>query len=160
MGRQVVVKAGLGAEGKREMHMDLLVITTFEATYGGKKKGFYFYFFDGWKEEDRNCKFLRFHLGERMGHHHARESSCGRKGHHTKIIRRQNPGRRSRGGGRGITSPGNRLLPFLQRRHVEAIIEKKEKQIVGVVRVEEEKPFTQIWEMIRDYPPIDTGLPT
>ena len=61
------------------------------------------FFFDRWKEEDRNCKFPRFHLG----------GNDGGKGDtimpekapvatHTKIIQRQNPeyvGRRSRGGG-------------------------------------------------------------
>jgi len=28
-------------------------------------KEVFFFFFDGWKEENHNCKFPRFHLGEK-----------------------------------------------------------------------------------------------
>ena len=71
-----------------------------------------FFFFYGWKEKDRNCKFPQFHLGGNeggKGDSHAREK---RRRHHTKIFQRQNPecvGRRSRGGGQIIQGgrPGN-----------------------------------------------------
>ena len=93
-------KAWKGGKGKGRTDLELAdAAKTFQATYRGNG----FFFFYGW---NRNCKFPQFHLGGNeggKGDTHAREK---RRRHHTKIIQRQNPGRRSRGGGQITEYPG------------------------------------------------------